>query len=220
MASEPLGIVVGLAVEARLARMLARRLPAHMAIGGGGEAGAAAAARRLLQGGARGLISFGLAGGLDPALAAGTLLCPETVLTEAARFTTDAALAARLGLDRAGSMLGGGEILASVAEKARAFRETGAVAVDLESGAVARTAIEAGLPFAVLRAIADPATRALPRAALAAMDAAGRVRPLHLLAALGRRPGEVGPLLALAREAGLARRALLVASARVPAGRV
>ncbi|MDE2516527.1 MAG: hypothetical protein KGL12_10915 [Rhodospirillales bacterium] len=217
MASDRIGIVVGLAVEARMAAPLARRLGAVVAVGGGGAAGAAAACARLLGQGVGGLISFGLAGGLDPALPAGTLLCPAEVVTGDAIFAADPALAALLGQMPSGRLLGAERVLDGVAEKRAAFAATGAAAVDLESGAVARAARAAGLPFAVLRAIADPAARALPHAALAAVDGAGRLRPLRLLAALACRPREIAALLALGREAGQARRSLRAAAAQIRA---
>ena len=66
------GIVVGLAAEARIAR----RLGWKVAIGGGAAAGAEAAARRLIDEGSDALVSFGLAGALDPALRPGALIVP------------------------------------------------------------------------------------------------------------------------------------------------
>ena len=63
-------------------------------------------------------------------------------------------------------MLGSRTILATEDAKRAAWRETGALAVDMESAVVARAADAAGIPFLVLRAIADPAVRELPSAAL------------------------------------------------------
>ncbi len=199
-----LGIVVGLAAEARLARSLG----GTVAIGGGGEGGAGAAAERLLAGGAEALVSFGLAGGLDPALRPGAILVPEAVLVAGRVWPVDAVLARRLGAPIAGKILGGGAIVATAAEKRRLHAATGAAAVDLESGAVAAAATRAGRPFAVLRAICDPAERDLPPAALAALGAGGAIAVSHLLGSLLSRPGQIAALLALARDAAAARRAM------------
>ena len=200
-----LGIVVGLAAEARLARGLG----CMVAIGGGGTAGAAVAAERLVRDGVRGLVSFGLAGGLSSDLAAGSVVVPEGVVdTAGTRWRVDPALGMRLG-QVAEWLLAAPDVIATRAAKHAAGQRFGAVAADLESGAVAEVAGRHRLPFAVLRAICDPADRDLPPAATTALDAAGRIRPAALLASLVHFPGQLPTLLALGREANAARRALL-----------
>jgi adenosylhomocysteine nucleosidase len=202
--------VVGLAAEARLLSPL----PCPVAIGGGTPAGARAAAERLVAEGATALVSFGLAGGLDPALPTGTLLVPVAVVSRGIRLAIDPALAAALGGVTRQALVAAEEVVATTAAKARLWRGTGCAGVDLESGAVAEVARDRGLAFAVLRAICDPGTRGLPPAALAALDAQGRIAIGRVLAALARHPGQLPALLALAREAATARRAL---AARVAA---
>ncbi len=203
---------MGLVAEARIAR----RLGEPVAIGGGGAAGAEAAARRLVADGVAGLLSFGLCGGLDPALAAGALLIPEVVLHDWKRYPADPALAGRFGGTTGHLLLGGAEVVALAAEKRRLHAATKAVAIDLESGAVARVAAQAGLPFAALRAVCDPAAQDLPPVALAALDAGGAIGPLRVLGSLAARPWQLPALLALARQAAAARRSLAqaVAAAR------
>lgn len=195
------GIVVGLEAEARIAR----RLGWPVAVGGGTAAGARRAAESLLAAGAEGLVSFGLAGGLDPALAPGALVIPRAVRAGAATYETDPALA---GPPTAALILAGDTVLARVADKAAAWRETGASAVDMESGAVAEAAHAAGRPFAVIRAVCDPAGRALPPAALVALDDAGMIGLARVIGAVLRDPRQIPALLALARDAGRARRTL------------
>ena len=205
------GIVVGLAAEARLARGLG----GEIAVGGGGSAGAFSAATRLVANGVDGLISFGLAGGLSPGLIAGAVVVPEGVVAASgARWLTDAALAARLG-QPFGWVLAAPDILVTRAAKRQAWDRSGALAVDLESGAVAKVAADHGLPFAVLRTVCDPADRDLPPAAITALDAAGRIRPAALAYSLLRHPRQLPGLIALGREAGLARAALLAQVAAV-----
>jgi adenosylhomocysteine nucleosidase len=197
--------VVGLRAEARM-------LPsgALVEVGGGTPAGAEAAAARVAARGARGLVSFGFAGGLDPALAAGALVLAEAVVEDDARFATAPGLTAALG-PASGVVLAAAGVVAEVAAKRAARAASGAVAVDLESGAVARVAAQNGLPFAVVRAISDPAVRALPPAALVALDARGRVAVGPLLASLLRRPGQIPDLVALARGTARARATLCAA---------
>ena len=200
-----LGIVVGLAEEATIAR----RLGGVVGVGNGTAAGAQRAVDALVRGGATALLSFGVAGGLAPDLVAGTIVIPSSVLTAAGEISCDAELVRRLGGPSIRSVLGYDTAVATVDEKARLHADTGAVAVDLESGVVAMTALAEGLPFAVIRAICDPANRSLPAAALAALDEAGRIKPLFVLAALARRPGEIISVAQLAANAWSARRSLV-----------
>ncbi len=178
-------------------------------MGGGRAEGAAAAAQRLVEGGVAGLISFGLAGGLDPALLPGMVLAPAAVLLDAERWDGDEALRRRLGGATPGALYGGGEVVASAAAKAALFARTGAVAVDLESAAVARAARRHGLPFAVLRAVCDGAGRDLPRAALVALNDAGRIGGLRVAWAAATRPWELPGLIRLGGDAARARHALV-----------
>ncbi len=159
--------------------------------------------------GATALISVGLAGGLDPALSAGAVVVPEYVVEDGTRYRTDPALSAWLaGRPPAGGVCARPVAVATASDKAVIWAETGCTAVDLESGAVARAATRAGLPFAVLRVVCDPAGRNLPPAALAALDASGTIAPARIAASLAARPGQIGGLLRLATDAARARRAL------------
>ncbi|RME35493.1 MAG: purine phosphorylase, partial [Gammaproteobacteria bacterium] len=98
-----------------------------------------------------------------------------------------------------------GQPVASAAEKSALHLRTGAVAGDMESAAVAREALAAGVPFLAVRVVVDAASLSLPACLLPALDDAGRTRPGVLLAGLLRSPGALWPLIAL----GLAyRRAL------------
>jgi adenosylhomocysteine nucleosidase len=202
-------VVVGLTAEARIAR----RLGHPVAIGGGGVVGAETAARRLVADGATALLSFGLCGALDPALAPGTVLIPAAVLEHTTRYPTSPAITARFGATTSHVLLGGTRIAVTGAEKRRLHQTTGAAAIDLESGAVARVAAETGLPFAALRAVCDPAAEDLPPAALVALDSHGAIGLLKVLASLARRPGQLPALLELAGHAAAARRSLFCAVA-------
>jgi len=200
-----LGIVVGLTAEARLARPFGR-----VAAGGGTAEGAAAAAKRLVAEGAQALLSFGLAGALDPALRPGALIIPRAVLSEGALFPTGI----DIGAETVDLVLAEQRVLASADDKRNAWHETGAAAVDLESGAVARVAKEAKIGFGVLRAVCDPAERNLPPAALIALDQQGRIGLIRILASVAKQPRQIPQLLTLARDAGAARQTLKQARPR------
>jgi adenosylhomocysteine nucleosidase len=200
-----IGIVTGLTAEAKIARALSPRVMA----GGGGAAGARLAAQKLLDRGATALLSFGVAGGLAPHLRAGDLAIPAAVVTQAGRFAADPALLARFGGATIATLLGGDEIAVTAAAKSALYKTHGAAAIDLESGAVAEEAARAGLPFAVLRAICDPAGRDLPPAAIAALDRAGAIGFFRVARSILAGPAQLPALMALGRDAAAARRALV-----------
>jgi nucleoside phosphorylase len=179
-----------------------------------GPNAAADAAATLAQGGVAALAMFGVAGALDSALQPGALLTPAEVLDEQNQhYASDAAwrarLAARLGAaadERA--LLTVETPLLNPQAKREALRRWPAIAVDMESAAVARIARARGLPFLAVRAVADAAADSIPEALAAAIDRYGRPRGLALAAALLRHPGLVAGLPPLARAMSRANAAL------------
>lgn len=207
-------LIVGLAAEARIARLSGW----PVGIGGGTEAGARAAAEAQVQDGARGLVSFGLAGGLAPELRAGSVVIPARVRVGSETLSTDLALSADLGGADDRCLLGHDTIVGSAEAKRALWLETGAVAVDLESGAVACVARAHGVPFAVLRVICDPAGLSLPPAAVVALDHAGAIGVLRVIGSLLRRPSQFPALMQLAADAATARRVLQQRARRMRSG--
>ncbi len=231
-----LGVVAALSVEARTWGQATRRPDGLsslsdgtlVALGGMGQRAAADAARALVEAGASGLMSFGLAGGLDPHLHAGSIVLPSAVCAEdGARITTSAdwreRLVAALGASHAaaepvitGTLLTSARAIDTLLGKAAAFQATGAVAVDMESLAVARIAIGHGLPFVAVRVIVDTAADVLPRAVVAA-SSDGQVRIWRLLGALVRAPEEFPAIIRLARRYRTATRAMAAVVADIRA---
>jgi len=200
-----IGVVVGLTAEARIARCCFT----HVEIGGGTATGAQAAAHRLIGQGVQALVSFGLAGGLDPMLRPGAVVVPEAVVTNGQLLATDADLNEWLGGGTAHVLLGVDGVVATASAKHHLFLATGCAAVDLESGAVALAAEAHGLPFAVLRAICDAAERDLPPAALCALNDAGAIGLMRVIGSVIGQPRQLPGLLALGRDAAAAKRALV-----------
>ncbi len=197
--------ITGLVAEAHLLRSLGHQV----FTGGGTPEGAARCAEAAIAAGATALISFGLAGGLDPSLPSGALIVPARLLWHGRTLHTDPELVATLGGPTCDTLLATDLIATTTAEKRVFWAETGSAAVDMESGAVGETAARHGLPFAILRVICDPAGRSLPPAALAALDKSGRIGLLKVGASVLRHPGQIPALLVLASDAARARKTLI-----------
>jgi adenosylhomocysteine nucleosidase len=144
----------------------------------------------------RGVISFGVAGGLCPTLKSGDVVVATEVMAGDARWLAGLALSEELiagaGFRRRrvvqGGLAGVEKLVAAQAGKAALHLETGAVAVDMESHIAAAYAAEAGLPFAALRVVSDPAGRALPELAVGAIKANGEIDLRKVLRGLARNP--------------------------------
>ena len=199
-----LGIVCGFAAEARIAR----RISPLVALGWCNPG----AAQDLLRQGATALLSFGVAGGLDPVLKSGDLILGTGLSAASALPSPDPDLLDRLKRvlpeARTGQILAAAEVIASPADKARHFSTRGARAVDMESGMVAWASLAAGVPYGILRAISDPAGHTLPPAALVGLQSDGSVALGPVLRSLAIDPRQLPSLLRTGRESGRAMKTL------------
>lgn len=177
---------------------------------GVGPERAADGARWLLDQGVGSLCLFGVSGGLDPRLQAGDLVVAETVCD--AQDNRYPATVSGWGeipcASRFGRILTLPEPVLAPGDKRALFRRFGALAVDMESAAVARIALEAGSPCRILRAICDPASRTVAKDAFALLDGLGRLRLGTLMASLARRPALLKDLLTMRRDFARALKAL------------
>ena len=220
---KPIGIVSALAAEARTLGAASARGAGLLELGDGvllavsgiGKVAAAAAARRLVLAGATGLASYGMAGALDPALICGTVVLPEALasLDGATPAATSPAWRQHVRAALPGSCIAAAGRLLTCERplgrdaKAAAWRSCGAIAVDMESAAIAQVAGQAGLPFIALRVIVDTAADELPAAVLAA-SSGGRLRIGTLIGGLLRAPGDLGALIRLSARYRIASRML------------
>lgn len=200
-----LGVVTGLQAEARWLS----RAGFMVQVGGGTPEGARVMAQKLVDEGAKALLSFGLAGGLQPGLPPGTLLVPRCVLTSTKFYDCDPALMSFLGSACPLPLLAGQTIAVTGAEKSALFERYKTASIDLESGSVAEVAAQNALPFAVLRAVADPAERTLPPAALVALKDDGSLDSWSLICSILRQPQQIPALIKIGQDAKAARRNLL-----------
>jgi len=213
MERDKIGIITGLTAEAHWLREAGFMVQA----GGGTPYGAQRAAEALVKAGAQGLISFGLAGGLKPGLRPGSILVPPAVIEGSRTYVCDFRLMEFLGGSTGTPVLAGQKIAATAHEKALLYRRSHPAAVDLESGAVARVATEKALPFAVLRAVTDPAELDLPPAAMVALKDDGSVDLGKVLIAVLKQPKQIPALIALGKDAKAARAALIARVKTLPA---
>ncbi|WP_414448771.1 phosphorylase [Burkholderia sp. 22PA0099] len=212
----PVIAVTGMAFEAKIAR------------GDGVETVFAARADRLervlseaVARGCAGIISFGTAGGLAPDLQPGALVIADAIDGPFGEMVTDAAwnrrlVAALRGTPvaltlRRGRMAAVGAPVIDAQQKALLHARHGALAVDMESHIAGAFAAARGVPFAVCRAIVDPAWRTLPPAATAGLRDDGTTAIVPILRELAKQPSQLGALLKLAGDARAAKTALIQA---------
>ena len=183
MDADGLTFACAMTVEERIARRLGPTARVGLAASNGVPAGDR-------------LVSFGIAGALHGGLPIGTVIDATRVVDEAGTVLWEGA---PLGASpaRPGTILGATRIVDDPAERARLHAETGADAVDMESGPLARS----GRLVGCLRAISDTPTRRLGGVAQGA-KANGDVDVVGFLRGFVREP------LVTSRAALGARRAL------------
>jgi hypothetical protein len=165
-----LGILCGMAAEARALGPWLNDPRVMVRLSAGRVDRAEATVAEMVGAGVRGIVSWGVCGGLDPALRPGDLVeCPADQV-----FAADS-------------------VLADPAAKAAAFAG-GARIVDLESGAVAMS----GLPGVAIRAVLDEAGFALPAPALVALRHDGKPDIARIAVTVLRRPASLPSMIRLA----------------------
>lgn len=219
------GIVVALPEE--LATLTSRKLAQGecfslrddvlVAYAGAGPINAAKAARLLIAQGADRLISWGCAAALSPQLQPGNLVIADRIFFDQQSFEADKRwsheLRDRLGertrISR-GNLATEGRIVASSLDKQSIYRDSSAIALDMESGAIAKAASQANLPYLVLRAIADPVAMDLPHAVVYALNSQGQVELGKLLRYVLAHPSQIPSLIKLGLYFHAAQRTLKV----------
>ena len=166
-----------------------------------------------------GIVSFGVAGGLDPTLVPGDQIIATSVVTDHARFRADETWARALLAALPGSVhadiSGADAPIADPADKLMLRRSHRTVAVDTESHVVAAVAARCGLPFAAVRVVLDPAHRRLPPAALVPLRHDGSADVRAVMGSVRQQPGQLPDLLRIVADASLARSTLALGRRRL-----
>lgn len=135
------------------------------------------------------VVTSGFAGGLNPELA------PLTVVFDAdADFPASERVLARMRARRA-KFLCAPKVLATVETKRVARRESGADAVEMESGVIREVCRARGIPSATVRVISDAADEPLPLDFGALMTAQFEMNYWRLAGALAKSPGKIAELM-------------------------
>lgn len=216
------GILVALPEE--LSTLTSQPLNAHQSFAlsadckvmltGMGSDNAQLGAHKLIQAGCTQLISWGCAGALAPHLKSGDLIMPKALNNAA----WQAKIINHLTIDKnivQGALYNSKMIIHLALEKHALHTESNAVAVDMESHAIADIAKQHQLPFLALRCIVDPANFDLPYALAKACNAQGQISIPKLLAYIMRQPAEILPLIRLGLHFNAAKKTLTQLSAQL-----
>ncbi|NOU20711.1 MAG: phosphorylase [Methyloglobulus sp.] len=210
------GIVVALPEE--LSTLTAKRLEkgcvGHLAekiwvvYAGAGHENARIASELLVKQGANQLISWGCAAALDGSFRPGDLALANSCVdadniefdlnNEGWLIHTKTCLSKHLTVCcYTGKLAESRRIVSSSHDKAQIGTATGAIALDMESVAIARVAKLHEMPFLSIRAIADPLGMDLPKAVSHALNGQGEIILGKLLLFLLLHPAELPGLIKL-----------------------
>jgi adenosylhomocysteine nucleosidase len=164
-------------------------------VGGVGVERAARACRLLIDGHKpRVVISSGFAGALGADIERGRVVAPQRAARPGAQ-SIDLAVSEALAAGRQLTIATVDRVVSTVAEKQRLAAETAADLVDMETWAVAREALAAGVPCRCLRVVSDAATDTLPPEIAKLTEATSPWRRLGAaLRTVGSRPAAAADL--------------------------
>ena len=176
-----------------------------IAYSGAGADNARRASELLITQGANRLISWGCAGALVDSLNPGDLVLADVLIDAEGCQTaiqsdwlkaTQSVLIPFFKV-RTGSLVESKAIVATSEDKKQLHLTTNAIAVDMESIAIAKIARLNNVPFLAIRVIADPAAMNLPKAINYALNNEGEVVLGKLLLFIALHPTQIPALISL-----------------------
>ena len=202
-----LGIITGLASEIRCLSLWRGNPEIEITCAGANPRRAAELAESLAERGCGGLVSLGIAGGLDETVSTGDLVLPGRVVCDGQSWPCSEPWRSILEkklvggpVIHSGGVAGSPSAVSTAVEKAELRRNTGAIATDMESYALAAVAARRDLPFLVVRVVADPWDQGIPAWMPGLIDEQGDVRMLHAIVSLLAHPGDWGEVGRLRRQ--------------------
>ncbi|WP_027720197.1 phosphorylase [Maridesulfovibrio zosterae] len=164
------------------------------------------------------ILSIGVSGGLAPGLQAGTIVTATTIHSDIADYAPwhendeDAKGRSELlptcGDIQCGRLITAEKPVLTPDDKVLMHDRTGALAVDMESIAVARTARASKIPFACIRAVSDDSTRKIPIESMSGVDETGKTSLKPILIAILKRPTLILELIPMGMDYSKALKAL------------
>ncbi len=171
-----------------------------------GEDNARIAAQTLLEQNVSALVSWGTAGALAENIQSGDLLLVDSIVaSDGNTYSFDAEWNKHIANELCytslnihhGMIVHTQQVLATADDKKRLYGETHALAVDMESLAIAQIANNEKLPCVSIRAIVDEASQCIPEAVLKNTDIFGRPAMFPLFSSVLRNPGLITELIKL-----------------------
>ena len=187
-----------------------------VAYSGAGPINAEVAAELLITRGAGRLISWGCAAALSPSLKSGDLVLPDKLIDAGNSemtvnvdwYSHTKNRLAKFVVVHSGALAESISIVSSSMDKKQLHSITGAIALDMESIAIAKVARQHTLPFIAIRAIVDPVTMSLPLAIDYSLNDDGNIVLWKLLLFLIRHPSELPGLIKLGLHFNTAKKTL------------
>lgn len=168
---------------------------------------------RAAKEGCRGIVSYGLSGGLCPDLRSGDIMVGSQILGPGGSVATDdvwsAWLLSAIPTAVYGPIIGIDVPISACASRSELWLRSGALAVDMESHLIARLAADNGMRLVALRVVIDAAERNVPPTAIACVSADGEISRWRLGRLLLGRPSDTLDIIRLSVDWWIARKALL-----------
>ena len=178
----------------------------YLCLSGMGYDAANEATEKLINLNINTLMSWGVAGALDPSLASGDLIIANSIISNDKTYKTATKWQNQLLVFCSeknykvlnADIFSSKDVCATIEDKKELFEKNKAIAVDMESAAIAEKALNHNLDFITIRSIADKADMAIPEAVLKHTDKLGNPEILKFIGSCISKPAQIKELLKLA----------------------